>query len=530
MKVIEQLKKWQDSGALRQDGELQGTWQELFQQCRSHSFDDWERYLTLLVSTALACGAASVEIERTAATVTVSAPGAYLSKENLQRSFFTLFHSHPERGSELALALLMVAGRGLETATIISRHPQLPSYAWNLDNPDELQEAEEGDAVLEVSLRFDASWTEALSDWVSSLWSEEDSSECLLVEELCRYSSASISIEGREVHAPYTLPDTPIAIERGNSLPFDFKGTAVSRPAAKWSGVIALGEGPLRMVVRGMVFEGPDLSNLSGLIVCDQLQLTLDRSAIVQSDLHTEIIADLEELRTEMWSLLDLSKAGEAWFKEMLGHLVQAEISETAREQLVTRLVQIHEGEVSDGQLPILQFLYRATSDYSKSGEPARLELTAEKAYQRARLLFDDYALNLELIDMCTDLCSWIPARREQGHAWEMLAASRSLKKNNKDAKERLLKLLDKPIAEKGRAIANFGLWALDRGARNSQDYYSAYKAELKSITSQTLRKELEKLRSRDAVVVRSVLASKLQTLASYDGDVYRALETSSNA
>ena len=539
MTLQEHLDRLRVDGCLDCDDVVTLSVAELFSRFRQVSLEDAERYLALIVGTGLACHADSVTVDRSASKLEVRMPGAYLRKEDLQRSFFTLFCAEPPRGSDLVLGLLMAGSFKAESVRLDVRHPELPSYCWSSENPEDylgLEVEDDAKEEMVVTIEFDASWLEDVIEWLNDFRHPEDAAECLSLSQLCRFSGVDISVEGSRINTPLSLGQAPVALARGESIPVShLKTSLLQRPAGRWTGVVGLDNGPLSFLVRGILFEGRKDLMLTGLVVCDDLTLDPTRREISDDALYRMVIDDLVEQRVEMLQQLDLSKVSHEWRLQMMDFLLRPEVhrhlSAAAQEQLVAWLELIPEGDDHDRQLLELRFLYRAAERYEKNGRYENLEVAAEKAYQRARLMFDDAGLSLELVDTCAQLCHWLRDRRDDAYGWELLALSRALRKNHEGLKERLLKVREYPLGSLAKAMTTMALWAhlTDRRERKkAREYSSLFRHELKAVSLRLQTEQLLELSREKPRVVLATLGFKFSHLASYESEIKRALELSS--
>jgi hypothetical protein len=538
MMLQEQIEGWRKDGLLDDKGVFTLSPGELFAGFRGERIDDRDRYLSLIIGTGLVCHASSISVDRSASQLLVRMPGAYLRKEDLQQSLFQLFSSSPTRGSDLILGLLIAGSFDAERAAVEVCHPELPSYRWSSESPDEYEDLEVEAGIAElmiVTIDFDASWLEDLVEWLEDLHQPEDAVECLSVAKICRYSVVDIEIEGRKINTPLTLGQAPVALVRGESPPVaDFQGTLLQRPAAVWAGVVALDKGPLHFVVRGLRYDGPGDLRLRGLVVCDALSVDPARQEIVIDKHYRAVVDDLEEMRSEMLARVDLSRVSHEWGLEMrdffLEPKIHRELSQDAKGQVAKWLDLIPQGDDFEEQLSQLRFLYRVAEMYQKSGDVNGLEIVAEKAYQRARLMFDDVGRSLELIDMCAQLCHWLGHRRAEAYGWELLAASRALRKEDERVEERLLTVYRNPVGHLGKAMATMALSAYlkNKGKRRqAREYSSLLEEELKALNLRLEREELLALSVEKPDVVLATLSAKFSHLALYDKELRRAVEGS---
>lgn len=526
------LESWSSEKLLNSNGTLLCTPQELFSRFGSLAPNERERYLTFIIAAGLNSHAESVSIDRAASRLTVVMPGAYLDKQDIQKSLHSLFSAHPSRGSELLLGLCLAQSFEATGSVLEARHPDLPSYRWSTEAPENFVEIENDAIGLTVWVDFEASWMESILDWVEALHQVEEAPECLALATLCRYSATPIEIEGRPINVPFSLQDAPISLIRGEPIPYqEYNGQLVHLPSADWNGVVALKTGRLQFMVRGLLYPGPNNLRLHGIVNCDSLRLSPDRDTVIQDDLYHSILKDLLSQQQVLLKRVDLGAAEFEWCSEMSDLFLKEEVvnglNQESKNRLVNLLAQIPQGDNFTDQASELAFLFKAAEEYNALGLSAEREIAAEKAYQRARLMFDE-TRSLDHIDICIQLCHWLDHRTSEAYGWELLAASRALRKFDERSEERLHQVHKSPVGRQARAMASLALGVLLRErkeVRKSKEFMNRFEEECAAIPSRLERDELVALLNETSKTILVFLSTKFRHLASYYDEISQALE-----
>ena len=525
------LQSWIEDGLIEKSGLTVFSGEELFARFRSIELEDAARYLSLIIASGIDCHATSAEVGKSSSRLVVRLPGAYLDKPDIQQSLSTLFKARPARGSDLILGLLMAQTFLAEQSVLEVVHPQLPSYRWLSSRPEAFQKMESGPSHMLLKVDFEVSWLEALQSWLESLHQPESSPECLLLESLCRYSSIPISIEGQRITTTYSLAGAPIAVSIGEPLKLeDYKGKLLFEPVAPWRGVVALEPGEIQFVVRGLMIEGSCGLNLRGLVFADNLSLDPSRTQILPDDAYRSLLEGLKRQRDRMLREVDICKESFEWGKQMHELFLRAEIYQLLPQPAIARVVSwlefIPQGDDTKKQVAQLNFLYWAAEKYNELGMPQEREVAAEMGYQRVRLLFDSIS-SVKLADMCAQLCRWLAARRGEAYGWELLAASKALRKGQEGLMNRLEALYGNPIGKFGKCLLSLGLSVLARKTKQYQlgrEFRSRANEEMRRLSSRLERAEIEDISSQDTETILAILAGKLYYLALYDDEVRKAM------
>lgn len=486
------------------------------------------RYLALLCSAGIACGASSIEVYRDASWLVVKMPGAYFHERDLDRGLAMLFAPRRIPVCDLVLGLLLSRAMGSQSATVHARHPEQPSYQWQLDSA-ESEYQEKGEALLKVVVGFEASWLEQAVDWLQSFTTPEKSEECIWLQQLSQHAQTPISIEGTPINKPWLIEGSPIALVRGQPCQLEpDKCELVCEAKLDWEGVLALGPGRLRFVVNGLLYPGPEDLRLDGLVVHNQLSVDPCRESV---EVPPELREEFLNLRQRLVPKVDLTRVPPGWLYPMLDlyleSALEGQLSDPAMDCLVNSLEEIPEGDRPHEDLPELQFLHRRCQHYRENGQNERLQVAAQKGYQRARLAFDDAGLSLELIDICAELCLDLDYLRSASTDWRLLGTAVALRKLRDSSQERLERLLELSPGRHRSALLHLGLWAYhssQKQRREAHHHRETLQELLPTLTRRFEAEEMQTLLREDPEVVCAMVASKLQHLAAYNEEVDRAL------
>lgn len=303
--VAHLLDSLRQHGTIDSQGEFTLSLSEARRKLTHFGSSNRRRYLLLLVSAGFGAGATAAHIRRRGPDYHLDLPGASFQESHLLGSVTSGRHSDSQPGSaDLLLGLHNVLAEGAEQVAITGLRQGSAGFRWLLGPDQETSEtvAPADRNALEVAVSYPQSWSQRVRHWLGGRQSYAGLPEELrLLSQCCDLSDRPITIDDQPVHRPIFLTSrSPYAHLGPSTVPVEGGGLRLELTPPGWRGVLALGPGALRLVVRGVQVGSLQRVALHGVLYHDQLRLDLSRENLVLDALYEELLEELERCHLEL--------------------------------------------------------------------------------------------------------------------------------------------------------------------------------------------------------------------------------------
>lgn len=363
------------------------------------------RYILLMVSSGIGAGATEVSItpRPESGGYRLSMPGAYLPESQLLGTFVSSL-SDSESATDLVLGLQAAFAEGAATVQVRLTHPCESSYQWSLRADSESsQPAPRAEAAIEIEIAFPPrSLGERVRGFFGLRGYIAQPEELRLLEQLCTASRVPIRVGSEMVNRPVFFSKHSVLCRVGK-LEVEVAGGCLPwpQPARSWAGLLAVGPGPITLVVRGVAVGQIDDCGVHGLICHDGLGLDLTREQLLQDWRYDSLLQEIDEVRLDLLAeslakISTLSREGRAAvLSPAIAALLREQLPAEAGENMLACAIP------SVGQrLPSIMATFRDRLLYFLRQEETRREFPELPPLHRTLLDLCAWALRLRRHDV----------------------------------------------------------------------------------------------------------------------------------
>lgn len=310
MKGVEQLlAELREHGTIDSQGEFTLSLSEARRKLVQYQSSEKARYLLLLLSAGTAAGARSLAIEQTSPVCRLSMPGAHIPESALLSAF-----AHPERPSaapgacDLVLGLQGAFHNGASRVEVRVQKPG-ESFVWTLEARSEQSTPIDSAGVtgLEVVLHLKRDLGQTLRGvlgWLRGGYAAK-SEEARLLDRYCDRSLITLTYNGESIDRPLFLPALSVLATVGElgEKRLEFKPDA-QLSGYGWRAALALGPGPIQIVLQGVAYCQIENLGLVGTVYHDGLERDISREKIVRDKTYEALLRELETVRVELSTTL----------------------------------------------------------------------------------------------------------------------------------------------------------------------------------------------------------------------------------
>lgn len=417
MSLYDLLENLQAEGVVDSAGAFTVSLAEARRKLKDFRSENPARFLTLIVSAGIAAGADSCVVRQDQFGTQIDFPGAYLAEEELVSGYQGLFSGQSSpRSQDLVLGFQDAFALDTQHIEVEIWHPTEPSYRWKIQPQQEESEPlpQQAEAFMQIRL---VSQEKSLTNRVKSFFNRgggylEMSPESRMLDARAEHALIPISVNDNLVTRDIFLPESPASALVGELPSVHTSSPAVLTYAGShWKAALALAEGKIVFVLRGLSYEYPKQMGLSGFVYCDELKLDLSHEQIVQDPVFQHLVDSLQELKSPMvlealksWSLVTENHQG-----ELMNQL--AELTSTGKpslEQTREVLVELRQDISCREKLELLLLWAR---ECELQGYPDKHWLISEHGYHIAEDRLRSVGLATKEVFAAAYFCEYGPHR-----------------------------------------------------------------------------------------------------------------------
>lgn len=277
---------------------------------RPHAPEEEGRYMLLLVSAGVAAGAEKISVERSGHTYRLAMEKAYIGERELLQAVENPQNCAPNSSaSELASAMRRAFNeRAVEISVRVGASPGSKPYArvFRADNKKPKPTVAPDWRGVEVEISFEPSWGQQFKGFLASLGGFVGMpAEERLVDTYADLCVVPITINKQAATRPLKLPVSPATALIGE-VPAGSLGFKPDRriDSKRWKGGLALGEGPVSLLVNGVSYGKLEGIGMAGVVFRDDLLRDASKEKLVTGDGYAQLLEELQVVRCRLFDVL----------------------------------------------------------------------------------------------------------------------------------------------------------------------------------------------------------------------------------